>query len=50
MAFIVAGVIGCIPAMIAVWSLGNSKAFLAYFGFGIFGAILKGVSWSLIVG
>lgn len=50
MAFIVAGAISCIPAMVAVWSLVNYGVFLAYFGFGIFSAILSGVSFSLIVG
>ena len=43
MAFMVAGSVSCIPAMVAVWSLVRREVFLTYVGFGIFGAMLCGL-------
>ena len=42
MAFMVAGAVTCIPAMVAVWSLVRRQVFAAYVCFGIVGAILSG--------
>lgn len=49
MAFMMAGAVSCIPAMAAVWSLVKTPVFAAYVVFGIGGAILVGVGFSLIV-
>ncbi|MCG8622725.1 MAG: permease [Proteobacteria bacterium] len=48
MAFMVAGAISSIPAMIAVWSLVKKPVFAAYLGFGVGGAILVGVIFGMI--
>ena len=50
MAFMVAGAVSCIPAMVAVWSLVNARVFAAYFGFGLAGAVLSGVIFAAAVG
>ncbi len=49
MAFMVAGAVTCIPAMVAVWSLVRRQVFVAYVGFGIVGAILSGVLFAALV-
>lgn len=49
MAFMMAGAVSCIPAMAAVWSLVKMPVFAAYVIFGIGGAILVGVGFSLVV-
>ena len=50
MAFMVAGAVSCIPAMVAVWSLVRRQVFAAYVAFGIVGAILSGVWFGALVG
>jgi len=49
MAFMMAGAVSCIPAMAAVWSLVKAPVFAAYVVFGIGGAILVGIGFSLAV-
>ena len=49
MAFMVAGAVTSIPAMVAVWSLVRRQVFAAYVGFGIAGAILSGVLFAALV-
>jgi len=48
MAFMVAGAISSIPAMTAVWSLVKKQVFVAYLSFGVGGAIVFGILFSLI--
>ena len=43
MAFMVAGAVSSIPAMVAVWSLVRWQVFTAYLGFGIAGAVMSGL-------
>ncbi len=50
MAFMVAGAVSSIPAMVAVWSLVNRQVFAAYLGFGIAGAVLSGAVFAQLVG
>ena len=50
MAFMVAGSVTCIPAMVAVWSLVRRQVFAAYVAFGIAGAVLFGALFGAIVG
>ena len=50
MAFMVAGSVSCIPAMIAVYSLVRRQVFAAYVAFGIAGAIVIGVLFGALVG
>ena len=50
MAFMVAGSVSCIPAMVAVWSLVRRQVFAAYVAFGIAGAILSGALFGALVG
>ena len=50
MAFMVAGSVSCIPAMVAVWSLVRRQVFAAYVGFGIAWAILSGALFAALVG
>ncbi len=45
MSFMIAGVVSCIPAAIAVWALVRPKVFAAYLGFAVSGAVLAGVIW-----
>ena len=47
LAFMVAGAVSSIPAMAAVASLVRRPVFVAYLGFGVFGAILSGVVFQL---
>ncbi len=49
MAFMVAGSVTCIPAMVAVWSLVRRQVFAAYVCFGIAGAIASGVLFGALV-
>ena len=49
MAFMMAGAVSSIPAMAAVWSLVKPPVFAAYAAFGIGGAILIGIGFSLVV-
>ena len=49
MAFMVAGSVSCIPAMVAVWSIVRRQVFAAYLSFGIAGAILSGVVFAALV-
>ena len=49
MAFMVAGSVSCIPAMVAVWSIVRRQVFAAYICFGIAGAILSGVLFAAFV-
>ena len=49
MAFMVSGAVSSIPAMAAVWSLVRLSVFLAYIGFGIFGAIAIGLFYEVLV-
>jgi uncharacterized membrane protein YraQ (UPF0718 family) len=49
MAFLVAGAVSSIPAMVAVWSLVRQPVFVAYLGFGFLGAVLAGIVFELIV-
>jgi uncharacterized membrane protein YraQ (UPF0718 family) len=49
MAFMVAGSISSIPAMMAVWSLVKKQVFTAYIGIGLAGAILSGLVFQMII-
>ncbi len=49
MAFMVAGAVSCIPAMVAVWSLVRRQVFATYVCFGIAGAILSGLLFAALV-
>ncbi|MGI9407528.1 MAG: permease [Hyphomicrobiaceae bacterium] len=49
MAFMVAGAVSSIPAMAAVWSLVKKQVFAMYLGLGVFGAILSGVVFQVLV-
>ena len=49
MAFMVAGAVSCIPAMVAVWSIVRRQVFAAYVCFGIAGAILSGLLFAALV-
>ena len=50
MAFIVAGAVSSIPAMMAVFALVNRKVFAAYVVLGFTGAVLAGISFGLLAG
>ncbi|MCK6451428.1 MAG: permease [Alphaproteobacteria bacterium] len=50
MAFLVAGGVSSIPAMIAVYALARLPVFLAYLGFALVGSILSGYAYQLYVG
>ena len=43
MAFMIAGAVSSIPAMLAVWSLVKPRVFATYLGLGVSGAILSGI-------
>ena len=49
MAFIIAGGVSSVPAMAAVWSLVKPRVFAAYFLLGLFGAILSGLVFQIVV-
>ena len=50
MAFMIAGSVSCIPAMVAVYSLVRRQVFAAYVGFGIAGAIAGGALFGALAG
>ena len=50
MAFMVAGSVSSIPAMVAVWSLVRWQVFAVYVAFGIVGAVISGALFGAIVG
>ena len=50
MAFMVAGSVSCIPAMVAVFSLVRRQVFAAYLALGIAGAILSGAIFGALAG
>ncbi len=49
MAFLVAGAVSSIPAMVAVWSLVRRPVFAAYLGFGFVGAVIAGIVFQMVV-
>ena len=49
MAFLVAVVVSCIPAMAAVWSRVKRGVFFVYVGFGLGGAIVIGAVFATVV-
>jgi uncharacterized membrane protein YraQ (UPF0718 family) len=49
MAFMVAGSISCIPAMMAVWSLVKKQVFAAYIGIGVAGAVISGLVFQMLI-
>jgi hypothetical protein len=50
LAFLIAGPTTTLPAMAAVWGLVSRRVFALYVGFSLFGAILMGYAYSLLVG
>ncbi len=50
MAFLIAGAISSIPAMAAVWSLVRIQVFVAYLAFGVLGAMLFALGFSMLLG
>ena len=50
MAFMVAGSVSCIPAMVAVWSLVRRQVFAAYVVLGIAGAMASGALFGALAG
>ncbi len=50
MAFIVAGAVSSIPAMIAVFALVRRRVFAAYVGLGFAGAVLSGLIYGAVAG
>lgn len=50
MAFMVAGAVSSIPAMVAVWSLVHRQVFAAYLGFGFVGSVLIGSAFGAFAG
>jgi uncharacterized membrane protein YraQ (UPF0718 family) len=49
MAFMIAGAVSSIPAMLAVWSLVKPRVFATYLGLGVMGAILSGLIFQVLV-
>ena len=49
MAFMVAGAVSSIPAMLAIWSLVKPPVFATYLGLGVFGAVLSGLLFQLLI-
>jgi uncharacterized membrane protein YraQ (UPF0718 family) len=49
LAFLISGPITTLPAMSAVWGLVNRKVFALYIGFALFGAVLLGYLYELIL-
>ena len=45
MAFLVAGGVSSVPAMIAVYALARLPVFLAYLGFALAGSVLAGYAY-----
>ena len=50
MAFMVAGSVSCIPAMVAVWSLVRRQVFAVYVALGVAGAMASGVLFGAVAG
>ena len=50
MAFMVAGSVSCIPAMVAVWSLVRRQVFAVYVALGIAGAMASGALFGALAG
>ena len=50
MAFMVAGSVSCIPAMVAVWSLVRRQVFAVYVALGVAGAMASGVMFGAVAG
>ncbi len=50
MAFIVAGAVSSMPAMVAVFALVRRRVFAAYVGLGVLGAVLSGLAYGLVAG
>ena len=50
MAFMVAGSVSCIPAMVAVWSLVRRQVFAVYVALGVAGAMASGVMFGALAG
>ncbi|MEQ5869637.1 permease [Sagittula sp. NFXS13] len=48
MSFMLAGGVSSIPAAIAVWALVKPRVFAAYLGFALTGAVLAGLTWSVV--
>lgn len=49
LAFLVAGAVSSIPAMAAVWSLVKPHVFGVYLGLGVFGAVLSGIIFQMMM-
>lgn len=49
MAFMIAGAISSVPAMVAVWSLVKKPVFFTYLGLGLSGAVLLGLVYNLVL-
>ena len=49
MAFMVAGGVSSLPAMVAVWSLVRRPVFAAYLGLGFLGAVIVGTAFGALV-
>lgn len=49
MAFMIAGAVSSIPAMLAVWSLVKPRVFATYLSLGVVGAILSGVVFQTVI-
>jgi len=48
LAFLVAGPVTTLPAMVAVWGIASRKVFLLYLSFAISGALLTGLLYNLV--
>ena len=49
LAFLISGPITTLPAMSAVWGLVNRKVFGAYIGFALFGAVVLGYIYGIVL-
>jgi uncharacterized protein len=48
LAFLIAGPVTTLPAMMAVWGIVKSKVFFVFLTFGLFGSILFGYLFNLV--
>jgi uncharacterized protein len=48
LAFLIAGPVTTLPAMVAVWGIASRKVFLLYLGYCILGALLTGLLFNLV--
>jgi uncharacterized membrane protein YraQ (UPF0718 family) len=48
LAFLIAGPVTTLPAMVAVWGIASRKVFLLYLSFSILGALLSGLLFNLV--